>query len=87
MLAIVQTQMVFQPVTPDQPTPQGGNPAATDVGNAIRWLDIGAHGQAMQAISRAIATASAPPTPPGTWTGYPTNASPAPPPSYPVPGR
>ena len=43
---MVQTQMVLRPVTPDRPVAEGGNPSATDVGNAIRWLDIGASGQA-----------------------------------------
>jgi hypothetical protein len=54
ILAMVQTQMVFQPVTPDQPATQGGNPSATDVGDAIRWLDMGASGQAMESVTRAI---------------------------------
>jgi hypothetical protein len=56
---MVQTQMVLQPVTPDRPAAEGGNPSATDVGNAIRWLDIGASGQAMQAIDRAISDVQA----------------------------
>jgi hypothetical protein len=54
VLAMVQTQMVFVPVTPDQPAALGLNPSATDVGDAIRWLDIGAIGQAMRSITRAI---------------------------------
>jgi hypothetical protein len=54
VLAMVQTQMVFVPVTPDQPEALGRNPSATDVGDAIRWLDIGAVGQAMRSITRAI---------------------------------
>ena len=54
VLAMVMTQMVLRPVTPDRPAAEGGNPSATDVGNAIRWLDIGASGQAMQAIDRAV---------------------------------
>jgi len=51
--------MVFRPVTPGQPMAEGGNPSATEIGNAIRWLDIGSNGQAMQAISRAINHANA----------------------------
>jgi hypothetical protein len=54
VLAIVQTQMVFHPVESDQPTVQGVNALATDVGNAIRWLDMGANGQAMQALNQAL---------------------------------
>jgi hypothetical protein len=54
VLAMVQTQMVLRPVTPDRPAAEGGNPSATDVGNAIRWLDMGASGQAMQAIDHAV---------------------------------
>jgi len=59
ILAIVQTQMVFQPVTPDQPVAQGSNSSATEVGEAIRWLDRGADGQAMEAINRAIGSVNA----------------------------
>jgi hypothetical protein len=82
ILAMVQTQMVFQPVTPDQPSAQGGNSSATDIGDAIRWLDMGASGQAMQSITRAIGNAN-PPTnsnftsttrssdgPVRAWSGY-----------------
>jgi hypothetical protein len=71
ILAVVQTQMIFRPVTPDQPMAEGRNAFATDIGTAIRWLDIGASGQAMQAISRAInhANAAAPAYRP--WSGYP----------------
>ena len=70
VLAMVQTRMVLQPVTPDRPAAEGGNPSATDVGNAIRWLDIGANGQAMQAIDRAIGNANAPVSA-QPWSGYP----------------
>ena len=54
MLALAQTQMVFQPVTPDQPDATGGNSAATEVGYAIRWLDIGSPTQALQQINVAL---------------------------------
>ena len=54
VLIAVQTQMVFQPVSPDQLTTQGVNASATDVGNAIRLLDTGARGEAVQALNRAI---------------------------------
>jgi hypothetical protein len=54
VLATVQTQMVFAPVTPDQPAALSRNPSAMDVGDAIRWLDIGARGEAIRSITRAI---------------------------------
>ena len=50
----------------------GGNLSATNVGNAIRWLDMGATGQAMQSITRAMNETNA-----GgggfvpAWSGYP----------------
>jgi hypothetical protein len=59
MLALAQTQMVFQPVTPDQPDAAGGNVAATEVGYAIRWLDIGNPTLALQQISVALANVPA----------------------------
>ena len=74
ILAMVQTQMVFRPVTPDQPMAEGGNPSATDVGAAIRWLDMGVSGQAMQAIGRAINHANAAELP-GQFPGYFPNGS------------
>ena len=98
ILAMVQTQMVFQPVTPDQPSAQGGSPSATDIGDAIRWLDMGASGQAMQSITRAIGNANPPANanlagntrpagrPVRAWSGYtadaPSGAVPPPPPGY-----
>jgi hypothetical protein len=54
LLVTVQTQMVFAPVTPDQPAAVGRNPSAKDVGDAIRWLDLSAIGEAMRSITRAI---------------------------------
>ena len=59
VLVMVQTQMVFQPVTPDQPVARSSNLSATHVGDAIRWLDMGVTGQAMQSISRAMNEANA----------------------------
>ena len=75
ILARVQTQMVLQPVTPDRPIAADGNPSATDVGAAIRWLDMGANAQAMQAISRAINHTDAAETLPSPWAGYPGRPS------------
>jgi TolA-binding protein len=71
ILAIVQTQIVLRPVTPDHPMTEGGNPSASDIGAAIRWLDMGANGQAMQAISRAIKHANAVEALSSPWAGYP----------------
>ena len=73
VLVVAQTQMVFQPVTPDQPVAQGRSRPATDVGEAIRWLDIGATGQAIQSITRAIQSSAGDGGRVRTWSGYPTN--------------
>jgi predicted nucleic acid-binding Zn-ribbon protein len=54
LLSMAQTQLAFQPVTPDQPIAQGGNVAATWVGQAIHWIDLGDTAQAYQAINHAI---------------------------------
>ncbi len=54
LLAMVQTQVVFQPGAPERPDAQGRDATVTDVGDAIRWLDMGAGGKAMQSIKRAI---------------------------------
>lgn len=54
LLATAETQMVFQPVAPDQPEPMGGNRAATAVEEAIHLLDTGDVNLAFQAINRAI---------------------------------
>ena len=72
VLALVQTQMVFQPVTPDQPVALGGNLSATYVGYAIRWLDVGAIDQAMQWITRAMNETNGAGGGFGpAWSGYP----------------
>jgi hypothetical protein len=70
ILAMVQTRMVFQPVTPDQPDAQGTSPSATAVGDAIRWLDMGASGQAMQAITHAINRVNGAPPVVRAWSAY-----------------
>ena len=54
VLAMVQTQVVFQPGTQDGHDVPGSNPTATNISDAIRLLDMGAGGQAMQSITRAI---------------------------------
>jgi hypothetical protein len=54
LLVRAQTQMVLQPVAPDRPVAEGGNVAATRIGGAIRLLDQGNTGDAMQAINIAM---------------------------------
>jgi hypothetical protein len=71
ILAMAQTQLALRPVTPDHPMAEGGNPSATDIGAAIRWLDMGDHSQAMEAIGRAINRANAAESPSRPWSGYP----------------
>ena len=56
LLVRLQTQLVLQPVAPDQPAVQGGNMAATRIGDAIRLLDQGNTTRAMQAINIAMAS-------------------------------
>ena len=73
VLATVQTQMVFQPMTPDQPITLSHNPSATDVGDAIRWLDIGATEQAMWSITRAIESSARGRGGVRAWSGYPAS--------------
>src|SRR5262249_27190888 len=53
LLAIVQLQMVFRPVERVHPATKEANGLATGVGSAIRWLDMGANGQATQALDQA----------------------------------
>ena len=71
LLAIVQTQLVLQPVTPDAPEAHGTSVPAGDVGNAIRWLDLGANRRAMQAINRAIEDSNGPVSTVRAWSGNP----------------
>jgi hypothetical protein len=71
LLAMVQTQLVLQPVTPDAPEARGTSLPAGDVGNAIRWLDLGANRQAMQAINQAIEDSNGPVSTVRAWSGYP----------------
>jgi hypothetical protein len=73
MLSLAQTGMVFQPVTPDQPNATGGNMAATEVGYAIRWLELGNSQMALQQIDAVLATMPATDT-----TGTPPTVAPTP---------
>lgn len=78
LLARTQTQMVLQPVAPDQPAALGGNVAATRIGDVIRLLDQGNPGKAMQAINIAMSRPTTEQT--GAeqpWQGNPTPAPPA----------
>jgi hypothetical protein len=75
VLAMVRTQMVFQPSTPpDRPDAEARYPSVEDVGEAIRSLDMGDGGRAVQSITRAIAeTTNAPPETVKlvrAWSGY-----------------
>jgi hypothetical protein len=53
LLTMVQMQMVYQPVERLQHDPKDVN-VATGVGDAIRSLDMGANGQATQALDQAV---------------------------------
>ncbi|HTU54475.1 MAG TPA: hypothetical protein VMF62_10930 [Acetobacteraceae bacterium] len=56
LIEAVQTQLVFQPVTPDDPIPsQGTNPTARELGEALALLDQGQAMEALQILDRAIA--------------------------------
>ena len=72
LLAMVQTQLVLQPVTPDGPEARGTSAPAGHVGNAIRWLDLGAGRQAIQAINEAIEESGGPVAVVRAWSGYPS---------------
>jgi hypothetical protein len=73
MLALAQTEMVFQPVTPDQPDASGGNMPATEVGYAIRWLDLGNSEMAARQIDAVLAA-----MPTSDATGAPSTVAPTP---------
>jgi hypothetical protein len=59
ILAVVQTRMVLQPAEPSQSGSQSVGALATDIGNAIRWLDMGSNSNAMQALNQAVLHAGA----------------------------
>jgi len=54
LLMRAQAESALRPVTPDQPYATGGNVVANQIGNAIRFIDSGNSGQAMQAINFAM---------------------------------
>jgi hypothetical protein len=57
ILAVVQTRIVLQPTGPNASSTPSVNALATNVGNAIRWLDMGSAGAAMQALNQAVLNA------------------------------
>jgi hypothetical protein len=59
ILAVVQTRMVLQPTEPNGSNSPSVNALATNVGNAIRWLDMGSAGAAIQALNQAVLNAGA----------------------------
>jgi hypothetical protein len=59
ILAVVQTRVVLQPTGPNGSSSPSVNALATNVGNAIRWLDMGSAGAAMQALNQAMLNAGA----------------------------
>ncbi|HUC18012.1 MAG TPA: hypothetical protein VMA37_10030 [Acetobacteraceae bacterium] len=69
----VQTQLVFQPVTPDDPIPgPGSNIAARLLAQAISLLNVGATSSAIAVLDRAIAYLGATPDPaPGVAAASP----------------
>lgn len=67
----VQAGLVFKPLMPSQPYADGGNAAATAVGDAIHWLDLGATGHALQSINRAISSMESRNTTARAGTGRP----------------
>jgi hypothetical protein len=73
LLVRAQTQMVLQPVAPDRPAAAGGSVAATRIGGAIRLLDEGNTGGAMQAINIAMASPDVEQSDRGQgWQRYPS---------------
>jgi septal ring factor EnvC (AmiA/AmiB activator) len=54
LLMRAQAESALRPVTPDQPYAAGGNMVASQIGNAIRFIDSGNSGQAIQAINIAM---------------------------------
>ena len=81
LLMRAQAESALRPVTPDQPYATGGNVVASQIGNAIRFIDSGNSGQAMQAINFAMdnvgnAWSSGAAYPPGPAPGgYPPSSS------------
>jgi hypothetical protein len=73
LLMRAQAESALRPVTPDQPYATGGNVVASQIGNAIRFIDSGNSGQAMQAINFAMDNVG------NTWGGgaaYPPGPAP-----------
>jgi hypothetical protein len=58
LLMRAQAESALRPVTPDQPSASGGSMVASQIGNAIRFIDAGNSGQAIQAINFAMDSVS-----------------------------
>jgi hypothetical protein len=68
LLMKAQAESTLHPVTPDQPLATGRSAAAIQISDAIRLLDVGNTGRALQAINLAMDSTR---DGPGGWPTYP----------------
>ena len=68
LLMKAQAESTLRPVTPDQPLATGRSAAAIQINDAIRLLDAGKTGSALQAINLAMDSTR---DSPGGWPAYP----------------
>ena len=68
LLMKAQAESTLHPVTPDQPLATGRSAAAIQINDAIRLLDAGKTGSALQAINVAMDSTR---DGPGGWPTYP----------------
>jgi hypothetical protein len=68
LLMKAQAESTLRPVTPDQPLATGRSAAAIQINDAIRLLDAGNTGSALQAINLAMDSTR---DGPGGWPAYP----------------
>ena len=71
LLMKAQAESTLHPVTPDQPLATGRSTAAIQINDAIRLLDAGKTGSALQAINVAMDSTR---DGPGGWPTYPQGA-------------
>jgi hypothetical protein len=71
LLMKAQAESTLHPVTPDQPLATGRSAAAVQINDAIRLLDAGKTGSALQAINVAMDSTR---DGPGGWPTYPQGA-------------
>ena len=71
LLMKAQAESTLHPVTPDQPLATGRSTAAIQINDAIRLLDAGKTGSALQAINVAMDSTR---DGPGGWPTYPENS-------------